>query len=76
MIFGPNFEKFQEAKELIKLSAAQPVESAKTFREAVQYFESDRHEVMAQEGIKAFLNQHQGATSTVVDYLVSRKYLQ
>lgn len=76
VIFGPNFEKFQEAKELIKLRAAQPIESAKAFREAVQYFESDRHEVMAQEGIQAFLNQHQGATATVVDYLVSRKYLQ
>lgn len=76
VIFGPNFEKFREAAELIKLNAARSVKNAAEFMETVSYFEDEIHYREAREGIQAFLRRHQGATSKVVDYLATRNYLK
>ena len=75
VIFGPNYHRFQEAKELIHLGAAISIKSSHEFKEAMEFFSNEDHYRAAKQGIASFLSHHQGATLKVVQYLANRKYI-
>lgn len=76
VIFGPNYQKFKEARDLIQLHAALVVNTEKDFREAIKFLNTPEHYKAAQKGIDRFLQQHQGSTLKVVQYLAEGKFLK
>lgn len=76
VIFGPNYEKFHEASTLLHEGGALTVKSKDQFAEAMQTLIDSQENQKAKKAIKQFLSQHQGATSKVVQYLVSQKILK
>ncbi len=65
--FGPNYEKFKEARDMVELGAACPVTS---YEELAAWFTPlrDNEEALAETSrtAKEYTSRHQGATETIV----------
>jgi len=62
VIFGPNYQKFNEANELIKLGTAKSITNFKQLRNAIFYFEKKS----LQEICKNYIEKKSGATNNIL----------
>jgi 3-deoxy-D-manno-octulosonic-acid transferase len=70
VVFGPNFQKFREAVELVKEGGAFPIGSYAEFKELCDNFRENQKSLKkAAEATKAFVNMHMGATEVIMNYL-------
>ncbi|WP_199118651.1 3-deoxy-D-manno-octulosonic acid transferase [Pedobacter sp. ASV28] len=63
IIFGPNYEKFQEAKDLIEIDAAKSINGAEELIRAFDYF--NRHHDKGAIA-SSYVSNKKGATATIV----------
>jgi 3-deoxy-D-manno-octulosonic-acid transferase len=63
VVFGPNYQKFQEAKDLIKLGGARSIHELNSLKAAVKYFEE--HAVQN----KAYCLANSGGTALAYHFL-------
>ncbi|MHA4893121.1 3-deoxy-D-manno-octulosonic acid transferase [Pedobacter sp. PWIIR3] len=68
VIFGPNYGKFQEAKDLIQLKSAQSISNETELNNAFEALTSSDN---AGTNAKTYVRKNTGATNMIVDYLVS-----
>ena len=66
IFFGPKFEKFKEAKELIALGAAQ---SGMTYEEMIDFFSKFSSNPKTSGG-KKYVQNNTGATKLICDHLL------
>ncbi|MFA6275758.1 MAG: glycosyltransferase N-terminal domain-containing protein [Pedobacter sp.] len=63
VIFGPKYDKFQEAKDLITIGAAKSVTTSNELIRAFEFFKSNE---MASADAKKYVEQKKGATEMIV----------
>ncbi len=63
MAFGPNFKKFQEAVDLVKIGAAFQIES---LEELSSFIEHSHYENVIPNSGKKYVEDHAGATSAIL----------
>lgn len=70
ILFGPNFSKFQEAKDLIKYGAAFTFSDQTFFNQKLSELLSDK-QLRTEIGEKAknYVQKNKGATTTIVDFI-------
>jgi 3-deoxy-D-manno-octulosonic-acid transferase len=70
VIFGPNYEKFKEAKELIALQVGFSITTEEELKKVVDYLTADqeRYEALSQK-IKDYVQGHTGATGMIMKYI-------
>lgn len=75
VIFGPNYERFQEAKDLLELGAGFSISN---YAELVELFEAlqlDLKRETAGHTAKDYVQQRSGATQIIMKYLQTEKLL-
>jgi len=71
VIFGPNYSKFKEARDLIALKAGFTISDEPALEEITDALITDEAFYNnASEKIKNYVKQNTGATKTIVDYIV------
>ncbi len=73
LVFGPNYDKFVEAVELVKTKSAFPIQHLKDFEAALTDLHNQDNYDAAANGSQEFIQQHLGATDRVIQ--VIQKYL-
>jgi 3-deoxy-D-manno-octulosonic-acid transferase len=63
VIFGPKYDKFQEAKDLIAIGAAKSVTTSNELMNAFEFFKANE---MASADAKKYVEQKKGATEMIV----------
>lgn len=73
VIFGPRFEKFREAKDLVKLQGAFPVQNSSEFSYVIStlIFNTSKSET-AGKIAKEYVQTQTGATIKILDYIERR----
>lgn len=76
VIFGPNYQKFKEAKELIEEGAAFSVENETELKEVVQKLLTDI-ERLKQSSVAAglYVQKNRGATEKIISYIHENRLL-
>lgn len=70
VIFGPNYQKFQEACDLINLGGAFSISSETDFQLVLDKFNTNDHfHKTASEICKQYVNDNKGATEQIVEYI-------
>ena len=64
VIFGPKFNKFQEAKDLIKIGAAKSVSNAS---ELINAFEHFKNNAQSSSAAKKYVEDNKGATASILN---------
>ncbi|MCL1822076.1 MAG: 3-deoxy-D-manno-octulosonic acid transferase, partial [Prolixibacteraceae bacterium] len=68
VIFGPNYRKFKEARDMVGLGAAFPVETEDEFGiTADKLLNSDDMRIKASHESAAYVNRNRGATRIIID---------
>ncbi len=69
VLFGPNYNKFQEARDLISCKAAFPVSGYENFRSVINLLLTDPHMAKtAGNSAEKYINSKLGASSKIVDF--------
>jgi 3-deoxy-D-manno-octulosonic-acid transferase len=72
VIFGPNYSKFKEANDLVALKAGFSIEDQSGLKAVVRKLVSDQvFYNMTSKTIRAYVEEHTGATMVIIDYLFS-----
>lgn len=72
VIFGPNYDRFKEAKDLIALKGGFNINNFDELKKIVSFLAEDNERRQAiSEKIKEYVNDHTGATETIMDYLIN-----
>jgi len=72
VIFGPNFEKFKEARELLKQGGAFGITDAEGFRKAAILLLSDQDFHQKSAGVcRRYMTENLGATDTIMRHISS-----
>jgi 3-deoxy-D-manno-octulosonic-acid transferase len=66
VIFGPNYKKFEEAKELVHLRGAFAVNDTKEFQNILQLLTKSPAGLLAEATAKRYIQHHVGATKTIL----------
>ncbi len=76
VIFGPNYQKFKEARELIKTGGAFSINNANQLKQVLEIFLSD-HAMLNQSGnaAKKYILKNQGATEKIINYIQENRLL-
>lgn len=69
IVFGPKYEKFQEAKMMLKHNLAFSVETRNDFLELSQKLENLELRRQIQKGLKEFIESRSGATQEIIALL-------
>jgi len=70
VIFGPNYQKFREARELIELKAGISIDSMESLHQAADLLINDtEYREFASEKIKQYVGEHIGATKMIVEHI-------
>lgn len=76
IFFGPNYQKFSEAKELIANGAAKSISTSRELIDAIQYLENNTNEYLnVCNTAKQYVFTQKGATSIILNYLEKENYL-
>ncbi len=75
VIFGPNYQKFNEANALLRTGSAMTVSDGAALARAMEVLLAEPRYREAKKGITEYLCHHQGATLKVVQYLATQKSL-
>jgi 3-deoxy-D-manno-octulosonic-acid transferase len=71
VIFGPNYDKFKEAKELIALKVGFSISNDDELKKAFSFLSKDQERYKSiSEKIKNYVKEHTGATETIMEYLI------
>ncbi|MDB5143151.1 MAG: 3-deoxy-D-manno-octulosonic acid transferase [Mucilaginibacter sp.] len=72
VIFGPNYEKFKEAKDLIALQVGFSISNENELKKAVAYLMEDegRYQAISKK-MKKYVKGNTGATEMIMDYINS-----
>ena len=72
VIFGPNYEKFKEAKDLIALQAGFTVSDESGLKKTFDFLiEDESHYQSIRKKIREYVKEHTGATAMIIGYLTS-----
>jgi 3-deoxy-D-manno-octulosonic-acid transferase len=71
VVFGPNYQKFTEAVELIKSGGALSVKSKEEFEQAIGYFLQPQNQEEAKQICRQYVSRKSGATSIIVSDLLT-----
>ncbi len=69
VVFGPKYEKFQEAKDLIKVVAAFPIENEKDFIWIMERLMDEDFRINVDGAAKEYVYFKAGATERIIAYL-------
>lgn len=73
LFIGPNYHKFQEAKDLIDLKVIQVVKTAEDLKgNILQYLNNETSRAEVSRASKHYIAQNKGATQEIFDYITSR----
>ena len=68
VIFGPNYEKFREAKDLVRLKGAYPVHDEQELKQVCSgLLEDENLYLSASEKCKAYVSLNRGATAMILE---------
>jgi 3-deoxy-D-manno-octulosonic-acid transferase len=74
VIFGPNYEKFKEAREMIAARTGFSINDANELKKITAYLAGDEHRYQAiSQKIKAYIREHIGATEMIMEYIGDQK---
>jgi len=70
VIFGPNYSKFKEAKDLITIQGGFSISNEAELKSTVAFLleNGERYKSTCQK-VKAYVQKHTGATATIVDHI-------
>lgn len=66
VIFGPKYDKFQEAKDLITIGAAKSISSTKELIDAFNAFSNNQH---AADAARKYVEDKKGATDQIISVI-------
>jgi len=70
ILIGPNFDKFEEAKDLVQLGACQVITDQKTTNHTLSNLREDQNLRLSKgEKARKYVEEHTGATAIIVKYL-------
>jgi len=69
LMFGPNYRKFQEAKDLISFGGAVSVSDYEELEQAANTFLKDTVRINISNKIKTYVNSNIGISASIVDYV-------
>ena len=72
VIFGPKYEKFEEARQFVARGAAFPIQNAEDLAEILTKLEDPGFYQKASEAVRAYLEENRGATGKVLLFLEQR----
>ncbi|OYD41973.1 3-deoxy-D-manno-octulosonic acid transferase [Sphingobacterium cellulitidis] len=75
VIFGPKYEKFQEAIDLLELGAGFSIANEKELNEVYQALSNSEKLLKASLAAKNYVQQRSGATQIIMKYLETEKLL-
>lgn len=70
LIFGPKYQKFREAIDLIALNAAFPVSDAREMLASFVYLQDNQKLAECGNAAKKYVYSHTGASSLIIDHLL------
>lgn len=73
VVFGPEYHKFQEAKDLIGAKAAFSVHNLQEFVDVFERFQDEHTRQIAGERAFGYVQQQAGATQKIMDYIARYK---
>ena len=74
VIFGPRYDKFKEAKDMIALQAAFSINSEDELKGAVSYLTGNEERRLAiSKKVKEYIKEHTGATEMIMDCITLEK---
>ena len=77
LVFGPNYQRFQEAVDLIKLNAAFSVNNYNEFETKIQQLLNDTDFYQkAAEAAEKYVKESSGATEEMLEYLRRNRIIQ
>ena len=75
VIFGPNYIKYREAKDLIDRGAAYSITTAQEFKNVVNNLHSDIDNSNAGKKAKEYVSENGGASQKMVDFIQENRLL-
>ena len=76
VVFGPVYEKFAEATDLVDAGGAFSIENALELEALLNRLLNNKEELMAAEKIaKDYVHQHRGATEKIMEYIYTNRLL-
>jgi len=75
VLFGPNYKKFGEAENFIKMGAAKKIETTRDLEMAIQHFESPAIKSMVKKSLSVYFERQRGATDKIFSYLSAERLL-
>ncbi|HTI59192.1 3-deoxy-D-manno-octulosonic acid transferase [Mucilaginibacter sp.] len=69
VIFGPNYHKFKEARDLVSLELGFSINNAEELKETFSYLMDDTHLKSISKKIKDYVKENTGATEMIMKYL-------
>lgn len=74
VVFGPNYTKFREAREMVALGAAFPVKNGSGLETTLEnLFNNPERLITASSNARQYVKENQGATSAILDILFQDK---
>ena len=70
VIFGPNYQKFQEAKDLIELKAGYSISNQAELNSCFKALQADTHKEAGKQA-KAYVDSHTGATVQILEKIIA-----
>ena len=75
VIFGPKYEKFQEAKDLLELGAGFSISNSQQLHEVFNALQHSQKLLTASLAAKNYVQQRSGATQIIMKYLQTERLL-
>jgi 3-deoxy-D-manno-octulosonic-acid transferase len=72
ILFGPRYQKFEEARQFVAAGGAFPVEQAAELTKTLQQLSDPAVYNRASEAVSGYLTQNRGATTQVIDFITAR----
>ena len=72
IIFGPKYDKFEEANEMIKQKAAFSVQNSKELFEVFEQLENATFLAKAKQTINQYMFENQGATEKIFEFIIEK----
>lgn len=76
IFFGPNYHKFSEAKDLIRIGSAYSITSSTDLEQLISNFENDENNYSStSKNAKEYVYTQKGATKIILEYIRENKFL-
>lgn len=75
VIFGPNYQKFEEAKWLVETGGGFSVNSSESFKNVLHQFEDESFYLQCSDKAKFYIQKNKGATQQIMNFIQSNQLL-